>query len=92
MLICDVVKIGPNFSCSLLSQIDNETCTANGRTYRFGSHFKIDCNYCMCGPNGTVACTKRLCLKPSEYFMILSLLAYIHILFTYYSVSYNNGK
>lgn len=36
-------------------------CKANGRTYKPGETFKIDCNTCTCGKNGSIGCTKIKC-------------------------------
>ena len=45
------------------NQIINNTvssCTYNGKTYKNGEGFRIDCNSCTC-ENGQIGCTEMAC-------------------------------
>lgn len=41
------------------------TCEFNGKTYKAGESFSLDCNTCSCGSDGLVACTAMWC-GPAE--------------------------
>ena len=55
------------FFIFILGEVINKTCSANGRTYNVGDRFKIECNFCSCGENGSIACTRMLCRPRGEY-------------------------
>ena len=40
---------------------DVATCEHNGVVYNAGDRFKDDCNFCACGKDGEVRCTKKAC-------------------------------
>jgi hypothetical protein len=44
-------------------------CSYGGRTYNPGESFRQDCNTCLCGGNGQVACTLILCITDASSYL-----------------------